>query len=162
MALVRVFLSHKQQDAAVALRVANELSKKPDIEAYVDVLDAQLTKSAEDLTDHLRRRLGECTHLMVVVSDRTRESWWVPFEIGLATEKTYPIATLAMDTAPLPEYLRKWPYLRTPHDLDTYIRVALATQPAILRKGLREAMQFEQRQYAVEFHRALRGELGQR
>lgn len=161
MPLIRVFVSHKQEDSGAASRVALALRSSPSIEVYVDVLDQHLRKSAVDLTEYVRRQLNACTHLMVVLSSQTRESWWVPFEIGLATEREYPIATLAVETASLPEYLKKWPYLEDQQDLATYIRVATQTRPSTLRKGLREAMRTERASYATEFHSTLRSALGQ-
>jgi hypothetical protein len=161
MALVRVFVSHKQEDSSAATRVAGVLRAAPNVDVYIDVLDSQLRKSADDLTDYLRRQLGNCTHLMVVMSALTRESWWVPFEIGLATERAYPISTFATEAASLPEYLKKWPYLLTPQDLTAYIRVATQTRPSVLAKGLREATRSERGSYASEFHATLKRTLGQ-
>ncbi len=160
MALIRVFVSHKQEDSAAASRVAVALRSR-DVDVYVDVLDQQLRKSADDLTGYLRLQLDACTHLMVILSNQTRESWWVPFEIGLATEKDYPIATFAVEAASLPEYLKKWPYLKDGQDLATYARVATQTRPTILRKGLREVVRAERSSYATEFHSTLRSALGQ-
>lgn len=161
MASVTVFISHKQEDATPAFRVKARLEANRNVAAYLDVFDQHLTRSAEDLTEHLRRQLDNCTHLMAVVSVRTQESWWVPFEIGLATEKAYPISTFAVDSSALPEYLRKWPYLKSEADIDLYVRVALQTQSEILNKGLRTAVRRDRATYATDFHSSLKRALGQ-
>ena len=43
----------------------------------------------KSFTDHIRENLNTCTDIIVVMSEATKESWWVPFEIGMATEKRY-------------------------------------------------------------------------
>lgn len=100
MALVKVFISHKREDSATASRVCAALLSAADVDAYVDVWDPHISGSAEDLVAYVRRQLGGCTHLMVVMSSATQGSWWVPFEIGLATEKEYPNQPLP--SQPLP------------------------------------------------------------
>ena len=85
---------------------------------YLDVIDAQLQKSGPDLADYIRAQLDQCTQLLAVISARTRASWWVPWEIGVATEKERFLASFVYGTATVPEFLLKWPYLRTSADLD--------------------------------------------
>lgn len=133
----------------------------PGVDVYLDSLDPHLAENASRLTDYLRGALSECTHLLAAVSPRTKDSWWVPFEIGLATERDYPICTYALGDASLPDYLRKWPYLRTKADLDRYVQVARARPATIEFKDLRTASRLERANYAVEFHSRLRSELGQ-
>lgn len=98
------------------------------ISSYLDVIDPQIGKPIEELAEHIRNRMGQCTQLIAVVSRTTAISQWVPWEIGVATEKEFPLATYAVDGAIPPEFLRKWPYLRSDEDLDTYVRVSRNTQ----------------------------------
>lgn len=154
-----VFISHQKQDAAIAAQVAQRLNLRH-VDTYLDVLDAALMGTGEDLTAYLRAQLGKCDHLIAVVSPATQASWWVPFEIGLATERAYPIATFAQGPARLPDYLEKWPHLRTVLDLDTYARVLGEAQRRVLgSKALDASLQSERRSYANTVQADLRAAL---
>ena len=104
---------------------------------------------------------------MAVVSEKTKQSWWVPWEIGVATEKDYPIATFAGDNTELPEYLKKWPYLKDQFGLDAY---AEASKKAENEFNLRKSFATESATFdsasvrhssTQEFYRSLRSSLGQ-
>jgi hypothetical protein len=79
MSLATVFISHKQEDAQLALQLSEHLGQW--LDTYLDVLDPQLAKgrSGDDLGDYVRSKLDGCTHLLAVLTRRTQISWWVPF-----------------------------------------------------------------------------------
>lgn len=114
---MRVFISHQQADSLLAGKISAYLTVNHKIDCYLDLVDPNASKAGDQLGDYLREVMGKCTQLMAVVSENTKGSWWVPWEIGVATEKDYPIATFAGDNTVLPEYLKKWPYLKTQSDL---------------------------------------------
>ena len=158
---MRVFISHKQKDSEIATRVAHRLSTHHRVECYLDVFDPHANDSGDDLGDYLRDVLSKCTELMAVVSGSTKESWWVPWEIGVATEKDRPITTFAGGQCVLPSYLKKWPFLRNVDDLDVYIRVAKqARRVADVERRSKSAAEL-QAKYARTFHRDLKQALGQ-
>jgi hypothetical protein len=115
---MRIFISHKREDILLAKHAYNLLSSQ--IECYLDEYDRHLVSSVSDLGDYFRDQLHNSTHLLAIVSEITQSSWWVPFEIGMATERDYPIATYSPALVDLPSYLKKWPYLQSPGDLTTY------------------------------------------
>ena len=117
---IKVFISHKQEDAKVAGEIANYIKPKG-LDVYLDVIDSQLGRDGPDLADYIRDQMEKCTQLLAVLSANTRVSWWVPWEIGVATEKERFLASFISDNTPVPEYLQKWPYLRTRSDLDRYV-----------------------------------------
>jgi TIR domain-containing protein len=123
----RVFISHKQEDSTTAGAVAAYL-RAHGLDVYLDVIDVQLAKNGPDLADYIRGQLERCTQLLAVISSRTGSSWWVPWEIGVATEKERFLASFVADNSAVPEYLVKWPYLRTQSDLDIYIRESKRAQ----------------------------------
>jgi hypothetical protein len=100
-------------------------------------------------------------HAMAVVSANTKESWWVPWEIGIATEKDYPISTYAAGNCDLPSYLKKWPYLKSEADLDIYVKISrsaereLAVKQSYLTESVARSMATK------AFHQSLRRALGQ-
>lgn len=159
--LAKVFISHQQRDSSRALEIADRLRSVHNIASYLDVVDTRLNQSGDDLGAHIRVELGKCTHLLAVVSDATPASWWVPWEIGVATEKDYPLATYAVSAQLLPEYLKKWPYLRSLLDLDKY---AAATKTSIVERATLESnasTTFALHQSTRDFHLKLRRALGQ-
>ena len=113
-----VFLSHKREDKPKALEIAKYFKDK-NILCYVDVLDPEL-QTTNDITETLIKRVKQCTHLMAVVSDNTQKSWWVSFEIGVASELKRRITSFEIARADLPEFLEKWPILKTQKDLDLF------------------------------------------
>lgn len=158
---IKVFISHQQADTSLAARLSERLLYRHSIASYLDVADREIASHGEDLAEHVKTQLGKCTQLLAVVSEQTKTSWWVPWEIGIATEKTYPLATYAGANAILPDYLRKWPYLRSESDLDYY---------ADALKAATEVFWIEKRSYTdlaararstAAFYRILRSNLRQ-
>jgi hypothetical protein len=90
---------------------------------YLDSFDPD-SKDGVGLADYLRSKLGNCHALMAVVSSKTIQSWWVPWEIGVATERDMPMATVSFEAAFVPSYLRKWPYMTTVSEIDQYAQTA--------------------------------------
>lgn len=118
--MAKVFISHKLEDAKIADEIAAYI-KARGLEVYLDVIDTQLGRDGPDLADYIRTQMEKCTQLLAVLSANTRVSWWVPWEIGVATEKERFLASFVADNTSVPEYLQKWPYLRTRQDLDRYV-----------------------------------------
>lgn len=159
---MKVFISHQQGDSALAGKISYHLKVNHQIECYLDLIDPNASRAGDQLGEYLRDVMGKCTQLMAVVSENTKGSWWVPWEIGIATEKDYPIATFAGDNATLPEYLRKWPYLKTQNDLDAYARASKAAMNQFnLRKSQFIAESAARHSGTQEFYRSLRTSLGQ-
>lgn len=158
---IKVFISHKQVDAAQAKHIADRLLNVHQISSYLDVIDPIIGKTGEALADYVREQLGKCTQLLAVVSPATQESWWVPWEIGVATEKDYPLATFG-GSAVLPEFLRKWPVLKNDHHLDLYAQASkLADREYETKRRVLVEASVAQRGATKEFYRTLRGSLGQ-
>ena len=104
-----VFISYQSDDRRIALSIRDRL-REWSIPTYIDVMDPSL-KTAEDITAVIVAALGECTHLMAVISQHTVSSWWVPFEIGVATKDDRRITSYRSDSVPLPDFLKIWPVL---------------------------------------------------
>jgi len=81
-----VFLSHKKEDKNECRRIAEYL-KDAEIDYYLDELDRDLQQAVsqgnpEMITESIKKGIRESTHMLVVVSEKTYKSQWVPFEIG--------------------------------------------------------------------------------
>jgi hypothetical protein len=156
---MKVFISHQKADSATASAIARRLQTTHQIECYVDVIDPVLARSGESLGDYLRSEMGKCTQLIAVVSASTKSSQWVPWEIGMATEKQFPLATYLGDGTPTLEFLAKWPYLRSMSDVDEYANASRSAQ-TVLRKSVL-TQDAAQRSATGEFFRTLRAALRQ-
>lgn len=160
---VKVFISHKKEDAETAAAIALRL-RSEGLAVYLDVIDTQLGKTGPDIADYIRNQLEQCTQLLAIISRRTQASWWVPWEIGVATEKERFLASYITSDVPLiPEYLEKWPYLRTTADLDVYVRESKKAQMLVEARVSKGVGQTTARASSFrQFHVSLKAALGQR
>lgn len=127
---MKVFISHKNEDSALALAIQSAFSKNG-VTSYLDVLDSSITSGGKELTDHIKNNLNLCSDIIVVMSDSTKYSWWVPFEIGMSAQVDMPTASYLKSDVILPSYLSYWPRLRTPSDVDKYVAVRKRTMQTI-------------------------------
>lgn len=160
--MIKVFLSHQSADALTAAHVARRLKNIHDIDSYLDVIDPYIGRPGEDLAAHIRAQMGRCTQLLAVVSEATKASQWVPWEIGVATEKDYPLATYSAGNALPPEFLRKWPYMRTDAQLDQYALASKSARDTLVLKRSANLTESVARGSATrDFYAQLRRGLGQ-
>lgn len=160
--MVKVFLSHQSADSVLAARIEKRLRENHAITSYLDVIDPYIGRRGEDLASHIQVEMSKCTQLLAIVSDTTRHSQWVPWEIGVATEKDFPLATFSTGANLPPEFLRKWPYLRTDADIDAYARASKGAERSFTekRRVLNEGV--ARIRSTGEFYANLRADLGQR
>lgn len=48
-----------------------------------------MVNDGKALTEHIKENLNSCTDVIVVMSELTKKSWWVPFEIGMSAQTFY-------------------------------------------------------------------------
>lgn len=163
---MKIFISHQKADAVKAAQIAQHLRTRHSIESYLDVVDPKIDMhEGPELADHVRAQMDNCDSLLAVVSYETSKSQWVPWEIGIATEKEFPLATFADTYLPLPEFLQKWPYIRSIDELDKYAdavnKMIGRSRTAALAKGFSlESFNRSNRETTKEFYRNLRSSLG--
>ncbi len=151
-----VFISHKKTDRSDAIRIASYLNDKGVI-CYVDEFDPTL-QNIDDITKAIMDRVRDCSHLMAVVSENTNDSWWVPFEIGVASEIDKRICSYKIRSVSLPEYLEKWPILHTSTHLDKFIQHYNDDNTVQLNERRMYATTIHTADY---FHRNLKSSIGQ-
>lgn len=155
-----VFISYHRPDELRAMRIQLYLAQQG-VQAYLDVLDPEL-QGSEGVTQRILDALRRCTHLLALISNTTVNSWWVPFEIGVATDSDRRITSYDIAGIPLPEFLTIWPVLRNEDDLAKYVR-RYKQDRVILEKAYKSS---EARatavQSAADFHRYLKSDLSQR
>ena len=117
-----VFISHRTLDDSIAEDVRYRLENIHHIECWTDDVNAQ--EDPNTITEQILVGINKCTHLIGVITDNTVGSWWVPYEIGVAQQALHPVASYSNKyTWQLPEYLRKWPVLKTDSDIDEFARI---------------------------------------
>jgi hypothetical protein len=156
-----VLISHRKIDKLATLTIRLSF-KIEDVKYYIDELDEEI-KTTDDITELIMRRVEECSHMMVVVSKNTQGSWWVPFEIGVASGADRRITTYNKgDNIALPDFLSKWPILNNDNDLNEFIK--LYKKDAIV--PIMEGRTFAKAAYSISeanvFHRELKRLIGQR
>ncbi|WP_158849490.1 toll/interleukin-1 receptor domain-containing protein [Algibacter sp. L1A34] len=81
-----VFLSHKKEDKPACRTIAKYLSDA-EIDYFLDEESAELQSAvfsgnANKITENIKKGIAESTHMLVLVSEKTYKSQWVPFEVG--------------------------------------------------------------------------------
>ena len=121
------FISHKGDDLQLAIRIGRLLHTL-DINGYLDHWDPAVEGDSPDLEQYLRYVIRETPSILAIITERTTDSWWVPFEIGVARETDSAIATFLQVNEnrnyprELPSYLKNWPIFATPDELVTWGR----------------------------------------
>lgn len=129
---MKVFISHKREDTHAAALVAQQL-RANFVETYLDVLEPFVVNDGKALTEHIKSSLNSCTDILVVMSNATRLSQWVPFEIGMAAQVDLPTVTYLTENVQLPDYLTYWPCLHKLADISKYVAVRNSTAQEIQR-----------------------------
>ena len=74
------------------------------------------------MDDALVTAISKSDTMIVVVSDETQVSWWVPWEIGVSTPSRKPKAMYKPQTyKSLPTYLEKLPRLRNSSEANMWV-----------------------------------------
>ena len=107
-----VFISHKSTDMEAAEAVANYLMSN-NIDVYLDKMDPGLQQKVDEndsqgIVDSINAAIKCSTHIIVLVSDQTKESWWVPYEVGFSKSEGKNIASalLVGYVDGFPDYLK--------------------------------------------------------
>ena len=143
--MIKIFISHKQEDSYVASKIANELEMMG-IPYYLDVLNFTTATNGKELTDHIKQNLNKCTDIIVVMSEVTKHSQWVPFEVGMAAQNDMPTATFLQENVSLPEFLAYWPRLKWPSDIKKYITTRHEVQREYASRNLFESAELRKSQ----------------
>jgi len=105
-----VFISHSRLDKEKARAVAHALEASK-VYYYFDENDEEL-QLADEQNDDLKvvrcieNGIEVCSHLLGIISENTKNSWWVPYEIGSPTGRGRKCAHLIdREVKRLPSYI---------------------------------------------------------
>jgi hypothetical protein len=127
-----VFLSYKGDDAQ-SVRAIAEYLEEGGINVYLDVDDPGLQDAVRRGDDAAIARfidlgIASSTHMMAIVSENTKSSWWVSYEVGYSKRNGNQIATLRLkDVIGLPSFLKITTVVGGIAGLDRYL-IDLQTQ----------------------------------
>lgn len=122
-----VFISHKKEDEAAALVVGQYLTDIVGVNIYLDTEDCVLREAVSvendrKIVDSIQTGLSCSSHLLCILSDKTRLSWWVPYEIGFAEKQGMDIAALKLaNVDDVPSYIK---IKQTLYTVDDFLRYA--------------------------------------
>ncbi|MHA0048670.1 toll/interleukin-1 receptor domain-containing protein [Deinococcus sp. PEB2-67] len=106
-----VFISYKGADIDMA-RAAAKALKAQEIDIWFDEHDPLLTIANQagnhaEVVRRIEEGIANSTHILVMISESTKESWWVSFEIGSARRKEAEVAYIPRNNVTyLPSYLK--------------------------------------------------------
>lgn len=82
-----VFLSHSHQDNDIVLSII-EFLLTLDTYVYVDWLDPTMPHvTSAETARKIKERIVQCERFIVLLSENSKESKWVPWELGVADAK---------------------------------------------------------------------------
>jgi len=162
---MKVFISHKSEDTITAEKHAKDL-KTLGFDIYFDKYDPKIIES-NDRALHIKKKINESTDLLVVITSNTKESWWVPFEIGLSTFADIRIASIVYENSPpLPSFIKKWPIIDTDEKYKQYLVELQKSKQELLLESRSFSKSFEglspsSMRKSELFHRILMTKYGQ-
>lgn len=121
-----VFISHKYDDLEAAREIANFI-KKAGVDVYLDDNDSVLQKAVDEnnpqkIVNCIEEALMLSTHILILVTENTRSSWWVSYETGYAKKGNKSIASLLLKNVDeFPDFLKIEKTLKGYYDLQSYI-----------------------------------------
>lgn len=113
----RVFISHRLADKPLARAVA-AVFRAQRLHYWFDEEDEDIRRAAglgmagdQALVYSIERGIRHCSQILGLLSERTRNSWWVPYEIGFSrsrekTRASYLVLESIREMGELPEYAR--------------------------------------------------------
>lgn len=106
------FISHKNEDVDAAIELGNHIMNDFGYNIYLDIYDNSLQEADKNndvdaIVESIHKGLNYSTHLLCVVTDKSKESWWIPYEIGYAQAKEKKTASIKLKASEyLPTFLR--------------------------------------------------------
>lgn len=123
-----IFISHKSSDLGAAREIGDYIINNAKIDIYLDdndkgLVDAVSREDDKMIVKYIEKALDRSTHLLCLISDQTRTSWWVPYEIGIAKANFKNIASLKLkNITDVPSFLKIEAVLMGIKSLNEYLR----------------------------------------
>lgn len=135
----RVFVSHKKEDRDLAKKVADYIMDAG-IDVYFDEYDTTINRDdPKSVVEAIKRGMQHSTHMIVIFTNKTLSSTWVPWEIGYGDATKTDICILKMNDikkSQLPEYMQIVTVLLDINALNQFLaRVQNTTTEKLINEG---------------------------
>ena len=117
-----VFVSHTTNDDNLADSVATCI-RSCGLTAWVDSDYLAPHDDGPGMASKIKRVIGRSYCLLAIVTNATNSSWWVPFEIGVASERDRYLSTYGNPRLSLPSFLSVWPRVKDDIELRSWCTV---------------------------------------
>ena len=159
-----VFVSHTSGDDELADQVA-ECIRSYQLSAWVDSDHMTSHDDGPEMANNIKRVIRKSYCLLAIVTSATQESWWVPFEIGVASQLSRFLSTYGEHSTKLPSFLGTWPRVRGHEELHKwcdFISQKKATYFPSTGDGIIKIAGSQQSSYTVEMRAMARSFPGAR
>lgn len=83
------FISHKDEDTDAAIALGKHITEDFGFNIYLDVYDKELQEAdknndSEGVVSAIHKGIQYASHLLCVVTEKSKDFWWIPYEIGFA------------------------------------------------------------------------------
>lgn len=151
-----VFISHKKEDENAAKYIGDYIMEHADVDIYLDLYDAELKEAVsvdndKKIVESIKRGVSTSTHVLCIISDKTHLSWWVPYEIGVASvsDTKKHIASLKLNNiSDLPSFLKTEEVLISATDFIRYVDglnpkcvISESVESSISKQGLKKYLE---------------------
>lgn len=139
-----VFISHSSKDKPFARSVARALIGMG-VDIYFDERDQKLQQSVaasndEKIVECIEDGLDKCSHLLGLITNNSKDSWWVSYEIGGATGRRKECAHLvASDVEAVPAFIKTRQLLLTQANLLAWAARLTVLSGQTLDEAMRKA-----------------------
>lgn len=122
-----VFISYKGEDKHIAIQLGDFLEKHLGVDIYLDIFDPDLREAVSVENDakivaSIKCGLKHSDILLCIISDKTKLSWWVPYEIGIADNSEIKIASIkTKNVNDFPSFLKTKRTINNLNDLVEFI-----------------------------------------
>jgi hypothetical protein len=127
-----VFISHKKEDEKAAIEIGKYLTEVANVNIYLDIKDCELQEAVssendQKIVESIKTGLKYSSHLLCLISDKTKLSWWVPYEIGFAEKQGLDIASVKLkNVEDIPSYLK---IRKTIFNTDEFLKYVATLMP---------------------------------
>lgn len=142
-----VFISHSSKDKYLAKIIANSLLAMS-IHVYFDENDTILRQAAtlgsdEAIVKCIENGLDNSTHLLGIITNNTKNSWWVSYEIGGAKGRRKQCAHLVSpQVEEVPSFIRIERTILDLIDLNKWAGEVAKTDRFVLKNSLSKSSHF--------------------
>lgn len=123
------FISHKDEDVEAAIEIGKHIMNDFGYNIYLDINDGDLQiadeeQDVEKIIFIIQNALLYASHLLCIVTEKSKESWWIPYEIGFAQANQVKTSSIKIKRSEyLPTFLRanNSPVFLNIRELDSYL-----------------------------------------